>query len=379
MQIQFRGFQSNPMNVGCNWNRNIMQKKRQLMMEESSQKELESLKTSISSEAQELRQYKQSVESSQTNEKEKYADKLLKVEDTINKISNSLCRVQTEETLQEKLDALAELKKLQESQAFHAKKEEQALTEKSAKQQEEINENNSELLMVLECIEKIEEEEETEGDKKDIDGNSEEKKKQNDINMSDEVARIGASAAKKDMHMRDTIDAISQSGDEKLAKANEMIYKIKLELDNVYRVIENEQCSDEEKNEIISDFTYKVMGSYNDLIELRAIGLQQKQNARDIKREYIGSQHLIEARKAKEEMQAANSTGVIQQKLQEVVDRYGEKLEDRVQAKIDEKNDISDKEVLKREEEKTMLEELYLLQEEKEKQEILEFVKRLTL
>lgn len=368
MQIQFQGFQPKQVNVGCNWNRNVMQKKRQLMMKESSQKELESLKVSISSEAQELRKQRENVEASQTNEKENYTDKLSKVEDTINKIQNSLCRMQTEETLQEKLEALAELRKLQESQDFNAKKEEQALAEKSAKQQEEINESNSELLMVLECIEKMEEEEETEDDKKNIDENSEEKEKQNDINMSDEVARIGVSAAKKDMHMRDTIDAISQSGDEKLAKANEMLHNIKAELDNVYRMIENEQCSDEEKDEVISDFTFKVMGSYSDLIELRAIGLQQKQNARDIKREYIGSQHLIEARKAKEEMQAAISTGVIQQKLQEVVDRYGEKLEEKVQEEIDEKNDISDKEVPKREEEKTMLEELYLLTEEEEQQ-----------
>lgn len=369
MQIQFRGFQPNPVNIGCNWNRNVMQKKRQLMFEESSQKELETLKVSISSEAQEIRKQRENVELSQTDEKANYAEQLLQVEDTIHKIQSNLGRKQTEETLQEKLEALAELRKLQESQNLNAKKEEQALAEKSAKQQEEINENNSELLMVLECIEKMEEEEEAEDDKKNIDGKSEEKEKQNDIDMSDEVAKIGVSAVKKDMHMRDTIDAISQSGDEKLAKANEEIYKIKLELESVYRIIENEQCSEEEKNEVISDFTHKVMGSYNDLIELRAIGLQQKQNARDIKREYIGSQHLIAARKAKEEMQAAISTGVIQQKLQEVVDRYGEKLEEKVQEEIDEKNDISNKEVLEREQEKKMLEELYLLKEEKEKQE----------
>lgn len=55
MQIQFQGFQPNQVNMGCNWNRNVMQKKRQLIMEENSQKELDTLKGSISSEAQELR------------------------------------------------------------------------------------------------------------------------------------------------------------------------------------------------------------------------------------------------------------------------------------------------------------------------------------
>ena len=159
--------------MGCNWNRNVMQKKRQLMMEESSQKELDTLKGSISSEAQELRMQKENAEQAQAIEKDSYAEKLSKVEDNINKIQSSLCRMQTRKTLEEKLEALAELRKLQESQEFNAKKEEQALAEKSAKQQEEINENNSELLMVLECIEKMEEEDESEDDKKKTDENPE--------------------------------------------------------------------------------------------------------------------------------------------------------------------------------------------------------------
>lgn len=366
MQIQFRGFQPNQENVGCNWNRNVMQKKRQMMMEESSQKELEALKVSISSEAQELREQRENMDVSPTEQKVNSAAELAKIEDTLHKIQTDVNKMQTEETLQQKLDALAELRKLQESQEFDAKKKEQALAEKSAKQQEEINGNNADLLMVLECIEEMEEEEETDEDKK----NSEESQEEtsNDIDRSDEVARIGATAAKKDMHMLDTIDAIRQSGDEKLAKANETIHQIRTELDSVYRMLEDENYSEEEKNQVIADFSHKVASSYIDLIKLRGEGLQQKENAREIKLEYLGSQHLIEARKAKEEMQATISTGVIQQKLQEVVDRHAEKLEEKVQEEIDEKNDIWDKEVPKIEEEKTMLEELYLQVEEEEQQ-----------
>lgn len=369
MQIQFRGFQPNQVNMGCNWNRNVMKKKRQLIMEENSQKELDTLKGSISSEAQELRMKKENAEQSQENEKDSYAEKLSKVEDNINKIQSGLCRMQTRKTLEEKLEALAELRKLQESQEFNAKKEEQALAEKSAKQQEEINENNSELLMVLECIEKMEEEDESEDDKKKTDENTEEAETQNDINASEEVARIGATAAKKDMHMRDTIEAIRQSGDEKLAQANETIYQIRTELDSLYRMLEEENFSEEEKNQAIADFSYKVSGSYSDLIKLRGEGLQQKENAREIELEYLGSQHLIDARKAKEEMQASISASVIQQKLQEVVEKHSEKLEEKVQEEIDERNDITDKEVPKSEEEKTLLEEIYMQVEEEEQQE----------
>lgn len=369
MQIQFQGFQPNQVNMGCNWNRNVMQKKRQLIMEENSQKELDTLKGSISSEAQELRMKKENAEQSQENEKDSYAEKLSKVEDNINKIQSSLCRMQTRKTLEEKLEALAELRKLQESQEFNAKKEEQALAEKSAKQQEEINENNSELLMVLECIEKMEEEDESEDDKKKTDENTEEAETQNDINASEEVARIGATAAKRDMHMRDTIEAIRQSGDEKLAQANETIHQIKTELDSLYRMLEDENFSEEEKNQAIADFSYKVSSSYIDLIKLRGEGLQQKENAREIELEYLGSQHLIDARKAKEEMQASISASVIQQKLQEVVEKHSEKLEEKVQEEIDERNDITDKEVPKSEEEKTLLEEIYMQLEEEQQEE----------
>lgn len=361
MQIQFQGFHPYSVNNGSGWNMAAMQKKRQLLAEESAQKEQEALKTSISAEARSIWDQLENAEQSETD----YTKQLLQVEDTLNEISHNLARTETKATLEEKLKALAELRKLQETKDTDAKKKAQDLAEKNAKQQDEINQNNSELLMVLECIEKLEEDEEAKTNECKPDEESEEKETQNHADMDKEISEIGVSAIKKDLHMNDTIDAISKSGDEKLAKANEMMHTIRSELENVYRIIEDEQCSLEEKEEAATKFVSMARSSYSDLRELRATGLQQKQNAREIKLKYIGSQHLIEAQKAQEEMQAIATTSVIRQNLQEIVDKYGEQLKDKVKEKIDERNDIISNE----KQEETILDELSLLEKEEEQEE----------
>lgn len=361
MQIQFQGFHPYSVNNGSGWNMAAMQKKRQLLAEESAQKEQEALKTSISAEARSIWDQLENAEQSETD----YTKQLLQVEDTLNEISHNLARTETKATLEEKLKALAELRKLQETKDTDAKKKAQDLAEKNAKQQDEINQNNSELLMVLECIEKLEEDEEAKTNECKPDEESEEKETQNHADMDKEISEIGVSAIKKDLHMNDTIDAISKSGDEKLAKANEMMHTIRSELENVYRIIEDEQCSLEEKEEAATKFVSMARSSYSDLRELRATGLQQKQNAREIKLKYIGSQHLIAAQKAQEEMQAIATTSVIRQNLQEIVDKYGEQLKDKVKEKIDERNDIISNE----KQEETILDELSLPEKEEEQEE----------
>ena len=282
MQIQFQGFQPYSVNNGLGWNMAAMQKKRQLLAEESTQKEQEALKASISAEARSIWDQLENAEQSETD----YTKQLLQVEDTLNEISHNFARTETKET-------------------------------------------------------------------------------QNHADMDKEISEIGVSAIKKDLHMNDTIDAISKSGDEKLAKANEMMHTIRSELENVYRIIEDEQRSLEEKEEAASKFVSIARSSYSDLRELRATGLQQKQNAREIKLKYIGSQHLIEAQKAQEEMQAIATTSVLRQNLQEIVDTYGEQLKDKVKEKIDERNDIISNE----KQEETILDELSLLEKEEEQEE----------
>ena len=214
MQIQFQGFHPYSVNNGSGWNMAAMQKKRQLLAEESAQKEQEALKTSISAEARSIWDQLENAEQSETD----YTKQLLQVEDTLNEISHNLAR--TEATL-------------------------------------------------------------------------------------------------------------------------------------------------EEKEEAATKFVSMARSSYSDLRELRATGLQQKQNAREIKLKYIGSQHLIAAQKAQEEMQAIATTSVIRQNLQEIVDKYGEQLKDKVKEKIDERNDIISNE----KQEETILDELSLPEKEEEQEE----------
>lgn len=344
MQIQFRGFVQGGVKTTYQVSNSAWKMRQQLersiSAEETAQKQRESIDVTISQEGFEMLQQAQNEQKTAQDKTEAYKKQVQQVADMLDGIKHNCSSLETKSTLEKKQEALAELKELQELgkvEMARQQLEAQQLANKLAKEQEEVDRNNSELVVMLESMEELEEEDQKREDKTSGEEAEQEEAKQDIGAVAD---RFGASVIKDELHMADVIETMQNSGDEKLARVKEMTNTITKEMHRVNEMIDDPRCSEEEKEHAVEGLVGNAFSEYIGLFKLKAAAIQEKKNARDVNREFMASNHLVRAKQAKEEMQATASSIMMQQELQKTVDEYSDELQQRVDELIDERNDI---------------------------------------
>lgn len=344
MQIQFRGFAQGGVKTAYQVSNSAwrvrQQLKRSASAEETAKKQRESIDVTISQEGFEMLQQAQNEQKTAQDKTEAYKKQVQQVADMLDGIKHNCSSLETKSTLEKKQEALAELRELQElgkAEMARQQLEAQQLSNKLAKEQEEVDRNNSELVVMLESMEELEEEKQKREDKT---SGEEAEQEESNKDIGSGVDRFGASVIKDELHMADVIETMQNSGDEKLARVKEMTNTIAKEMQRVNEMLDDPRCSEEEKEHAVEGLVGNVFSEYIDLVKLKMVAIQEKKNARDINREFMASNHLVLARRAQEEMQATASSIMMQQELQKTVDEYSDELQQRVDELIDERNDI---------------------------------------
>ncbi|MDE5699449.1 MAG: hypothetical protein K2I96_18910 [Lachnospiraceae bacterium] len=368
--------------------------RRRMLEAQEEAKETEAVKVTISAEAMELsRQVKemeraqqaQAVEktsgvseSAQLTDQEIYDELIGQVRfwgDQAANIRNRYDHEETKEMAEERAAALTQLQKLEElqkSETVKLEKDAQKAAELASLQQEEINKKNSELIMMIESFEDQNDDDEAEGQ----DGESDTSQEETDSRNSLMEGEIGAYAAKKELGMLGTIDAMEQSGTEHLADNDQSIRGLLDERKNIYRLINDHGTDIKEKIEAMSNYVgtlanhgaleedfkkriesesdekskekLRAMSDYfldldyknqiESLAKDRAHALQERINARDLRIAHLGSRHLVMAEQQKKELQSlfdeddimrAQGQGGITSRTEEIAERLQDKLDER--------------------------------------------------
>lgn len=345
MQIQFRGFAQGGIKTTYQVSNSAWKMRQQLersiSAEETAQKQRESVDVQISQEGLDLLYQEQKRQNASQDNTEEYKKQLQQVSNMLEGIKHNYSSKETKSTIEKKQEAYAELIKLQElgrAEMARQQLEAQQLSQKLAKEQEEVDRSNNELLVVLESIEELEEGEQEREEKELSESAKTEETNKSNSSVADE---FGASVIQDELHMTETIQKMQDSGDEKLARVKDMMNTITKEMYRVNDMIEDPRCSEDEKAEAVDTLVSRAFSEQIEMYDLRMVGLQEKRDARDINREFMASNHLVRARQAQEEMQATASAIMIQQELQKTIDEYSDELQQRVDELIDERNDMN--------------------------------------
>lgn len=373
--------------------------RRRMLETQDEAKETEAVKVTISAEAMELSrrvkemeraQQAQAVkenskdnESAQLTDQEIYDELVEQVRfwgDQAANIRNRYDHEETKEMAGERAAALTQLQKLEElqkSETGKLEKEAQKAAELASLQQEEINKKNSELIMMIESFEDQSDEDEAESQ----DGESETSQEEIDSRSSLMEGEIGAYAAKKELGMLGTIDAVEQSGTDHLADNNQSIRGLLEERKNIYRLINDSGSSIQEKIEAMSNYVgtladhgemeesfkkriesecdeksrekLRAMSDYfldldykNEIESLakdRAHALQERINARDLRIAHLGSRHLVMAEQQKKELLSLfDEDDIMRAQGQDGITSRTEEIADRLQRKLDERDHVDE-------------------------------------
>ncbi|MFG6342905.1 MAG: hypothetical protein K1W35_03745 [Lachnospiraceae bacterium] len=269
-------------------------------------------------------------------------------------IQNSYASGEDKETIQKRQDALSkmqELKKRQEEENEQRVKDALKGVAGSASAQEEIDRKNEELLMMLKSFEEQEDEEEqTAGKAQDTD-DTHKKPDEAGAQIQESAARLGVSAARRELETVGTIDELKNAGYSKLSEVNQIMREISDELDKAAEAAGDESLSEEDRKQLAADHTETaqglLVGNYGYMEELRRKGLQEIKDARELEAEHIKIDTLGGVKQAKQAVMDAGVDAAFQSEVSGVLDKASQELEDKVQEAIDRRNDIttdSDKE-----------------------------------
>lgn len=297
-------------------------------------------------------------------------------------LQNSYNAGADEETIQKQQDALnrmRDLKKRQEEENEQRVKDAMNGVSGSSKEQQEIDRKNEELLMLIKILE---EQEDEEGGTAGTEGGSEADSEEQDsagAQIQESASKLGVSAARRELETKAVIDELRDDGYANLAKAREMMSDVNAELQSAEEAAHKENLSDDEREQLVSHHTkmaYDLMvANYEEMSDLRRKGLQEIQDARDLDLKHIDINPLGGVQKAQQTILDAGAQAALQGAASDVLDKASQELEDRVQAALDKRNDITEDSDKKTEEEEIReekLEEIVEKEEEEEKNSILD-------
>lgn len=304
------------------------------------------------------------------------------VNDLINKVKNTggTADKETIEKAQEALDTLKEQKEKQEEENERLIQQATDAVTFTAKQQEEIDKSNSDLLVMLKSMEDKDQEN---------DQNDDSQEDRNDTDASnvgteirDSASQLKSSALRKMQLAEDKIDGLEENGLEMLSQVNDMINDIKGDLDQAEAALGDESLSAEERMQMAAEYAgraeTKAMDKMDDMLMLKGKGMQSRQDYRDLKLKQIAINPMQNVSKTQGILMDAAVDAVWREASQGIIEDASQELTDRVQEEIDQRNDITptpeeqteeeQQEILENKQEEEKLEEEELAQEKIEQE-----------
>lgn len=339
------------------------------------------------------RMVRQSQEETEHNKGtyEEYRDKLDEIDREISTLNSSYRKEKDEdETIgkqQEVLRAMRNLKEFQNEQSQRLEKEAKQAAMQSAGYQNEIDENNRELLTLLRTMdeaEKAEEERESGGESGsgNGDGNAASGKANSvsDI-IQNSAAHYMLSSAEREWGVQEAIAGLGDEGHQHLKLADTITESILDTTKNIRNAMNDEFYTDEQIAEMVkfledgttkSGFAeeYRKRGwkigmelNYDDVKYARSWGLQNLQDAQEVKIQYLGDNTAGSVQKTQESMMLSAVDAALGKARQSGIDKASRELEEEVEELIDERSDADriredreqDEEVKEEREEQTEL------------------------
>ncbi len=299
--------------------------------------------------------------------KEEYRDKLDEIDKKISTLNSSYRKKKDrDETIgkqQEVLRAMRNLKEFQDEQSQRLEKEARQAAVQSAGCQNEIDENNRELLTLLKTVEEAENaEEERESGGEAESGNGDSNAASGTANSTSDVIKNSAahymmSSAEREWGVQEAIDGLGGEGRQRLKLADTITQSILDTTKNIRTAMDDELYTDEQIEDmmkILVDGTTKpglaeefrkrgwkigMQLNYDDVEYSRSWGLQNLQDAQEVKIQHLGDNAARGAQETKKSMMLSAVDAVLGEARQGGLDKESRELAEEVKKLVDERSD----------------------------------------
>ena len=313
-----------------------------------------------------------SVISGSQNQGIDYVEELKRLKGKVTNIYNNTAPMTSQEIDDERLELAEEQRKLKELEEQEERRLEEARREAKDDllDRQQLNQNVSDLLMILECLEASEKEEEEQKDhkenatkkdmpssditalnmSKDAFGDSSIGKSEdldNEYTTSEAVAKQASqvvnSALARDLHCKSTLDGFATRADASMKAAHGgYVSRLKRLDDAIVAMSDKNFDTDKEReNEYMSAFLKMDLGNYEKQV---ANAKQRNIYAREYGIEQQGIAPMVAAVKIQEDILEVSGDAFINESADEVIEKTGEDVAEIVKEKIDERNDIDSEE-----------------------------------
>ncbi len=299
--------------------------------------------------------------------REEYRDKLDEIDEKINALNSSYSKKKDrDETIgkqQEVLRAMRNLKEFQAEQSQRLEKEAQQAAMQSADYQNEMDENNRELLTLLKTMEEAENaEEERENGEASESGNDGSHAASGTANSTSDIIKNSAahyvmSSAEREWGVQEAIVGLGDEGRQRLKLADTITQNILDTTSDIRAAMDDELYTDEQIGEMVmllKDGTLKpglaeefskrgwkigMQLNYDDVERARSWGLQNLQDAQEVKILHFGDHSAENAQETKKGMMLSAVDAALGEARQGGLDKASRELEEEVKELVDERSD----------------------------------------
>lgn len=281
--------------------------------------------------------------------KEEYSKVMDELNSAINEARHYCGAASDQDSIEKAQDirrTMDEMKERQSEENSRRLKEAAGAISQASKQQEEIDEKNRELYIMLKSFE--------EKDEEDQEGHSDRDATQKDSQestvgeaFSQSAARIGVSAARREMQVNGMIDELYNEGHALIAQADAMMNVIQEDLDNAQEILKDNSLSEEERQRLAADYTDRAMArsqaNSGEIYRMKAKGIQELKDVRELKLEHISTSPLDDMDRVQSMFMNVATDAVFHEATQGALDEDSKELADQVQEEIDKRNEIDSK------------------------------------
>jgi hypothetical protein len=301
-----------------------------------------------------------------------YRDKLTEINKQLKDLNNSYSRKQdltmTEKEKWDIIDEMQEQKEFQEEESQRLTKEAQKMALQYSKCDEKVDENKRDLVALLKIIEESHKDDDEENRTGKSDSSSDDESLQGETkSVGDSIQNVAneyaAQSMRGELGMTDKLTNLADNGKELINKASSMIKSTYDEIENISKALDDDSFTEEEKANMITKFQEEFAPSYKDMKDYRAWGLQNLQDARDLKIQHISDNSLNNMEETQENLMQLANASTLGQARYETLDKTSQDLDNEIDKLIDKQKDID---TTKEDEEDKEIEENKEDEEEKE-------------
>ena len=287
----------------------------------------------------------------QQKQTQDYQDEYAKTVEEINALRqalNSTSAAEDQDTIEKKQEALRRMEELKVRQDEENKKKLEEAEGKAAgalKEQQEIDQKNRSLYIMIKSFEEDEDGTSSRSHKKDGDSGESEESGGLGKEIEESASLLGVSAARREMQTTDVIQELDNDGLALIAEADRLMNSTYEMLDEARRAMEDDTLSEEEKRQYVSECTgmarSNALANMGDMMRMRAKGLQERQDARELAMKHIDSSPLDDISGVQRAMMDLSKSATILEEAGGVLSEDSQELEEKIQDAIDNRNDTT--------------------------------------